>query len=187
MPRTLSEDARAKMVATSQELLAERGVDGFSVDEVARRSGVAKSTIYRHFGSGEDLMLAAVDELVHHVEAPDTGAVGSDLRAVVRAFLEVVDRPELRGLFVSMLARARTDPEFAARLRAIKEQRHSPLRLVLQRGIARGEVDPEIDLEVAMHLVQSPFVALIVEDEELRDRDVDAYLELIGRALAPPG
>ena len=64
--------------------------------------------------------------------------------------------------------------------------RHVPLRIAIQRGIARGEVDPEIDLDQAMYFVQGPFVAKrLVENDDVTDRDIDVFLDLIVRALAP--
>lgn len=188
MPRPLSEDARAKMLTSTRVIITERGIDGFTVDEVARRSGVAKSTIYRHFSSGDELMLAAVDDLVDVIEPVDTGSLRGDLGVVVREFVRLASVVEFRTMFVSLMNRARVDPDFAARLRTVKEQRHTPIRRVLQRGIARGEVDPEIDLELAMQFVQGPFVTtVIVEDGEISERALELYLDLIVRGLAPAG
>ena len=173
------------MIAASQEILSDLGVDGLTVDEVARRSGVAKSTLYRHFESVDDLVLAAVDELVHPSDIPDTGSFEGDLQQVVSEFLEVARTPAFRNFFVSMIARGRRDPEFAARVAAMKEQRQSPLRIVVQRGIARGEVDPDIDLDHAVHFVHSPFVTMLVEDAEMSEHEIAIQLALARRGLAP--
>ena len=51
--------SRERVLEAAQELLAQSGVGGFTVDEVARRSGVAKTTIYRHWPSREALVLDA--------------------------------------------------------------------------------------------------------------------------------
>ena len=85
-----------------------------------------------------------------------------------------------------MLSKALIDPEFAVLYRDLQEMRHAPLRVAIQRGMARGEVDPEIDLELAMYFVQGPFVAKrMVENEDISDREIDAFLDFIVRALAP--
>ncbi len=188
MARPLSEAARAKMILAAQELVMLHGVDGISVDEVARRSGVAKTTIYRHFGSVDELLLAAVEEMIEEIEPPDTGSFRGDLRAVIGAFMRIAEVPALRHLFVSMLARAIDDPEFAALYHAVKEQRHLPLRAAIQRGIARGEVDPDIDIELALQFVQGPFVAKrVIENEEIAERELDVLIDLVTRAIAPEG
>jgi hypothetical protein len=64
--------------------------------------------------------------------------------------------------------------------------RHAPLRVALQRGMARGEVDPEIDLETAMYFVQGPFVAKrLIEMDDLSEDEIDVFLRLVLRALSP--
>jgi AcrR family transcriptional regulator len=186
MPRPLSLTARRKMLRATQELLGVQGLDACTIDEVARRSGVAKTTIYRHFGSVDELALAAIGEMIEEIAVPDLGSIRADLRAVIDGFRALVPQDAFRRLFASMLLRAVTDPEFARLHERAQESRHVPLRLAIQRGIARGEVDPDIDIDTAMYVVQGPFVAKrLIESGELSDRDVDAFLDVIVRALAP--
>lgn len=186
MPRPLSQTARAEMLRAAQELVTEHGLEACTVEEIARRSGVAKTTIYRHFGSVDELAMAAIDGMIEQIEVPDLGSLRADLRAIVDVFRAIVDHDVFRRLFASMLARAVSDPEFARLYDQAQESRHIPLRIAIQRGIARGEVDPEIDLETAMYFVQGPFVAKrLIEIGDLTDRDVDVFLDLIVRALAP--
>ena len=174
------------MLGAAQDVLHAHGLDACTIEEIARRSGVAKTTIYRHFGSVDELALAAISEMIEEIEVPDLGSLRSDLRAVIDGFRSIVPQDVFRRLFASMLLRAVTDPEFARIHARAQESRHAPLRLAIQRGIARGEVDPDIDLETAMYVVQGPFVAKrLIEAGELTDREVDAFLDVIVRALAP--
>lgn len=186
MPRPLSQSARTKMIAAAQALITEQGLDACTIEEIARASGVAKTTIYRHFGGADGLAMAAIGEMIEEVEIPDLGSLRADLRAVVDAFRDLVHQDVFRRLFASMLTRAVVDPEFAKVYEQAQESRHVPLRIAIQRGIARGEVDPEIDVETAMYLVQGPFVAKrLIEIGDLADREIDVLLDLIVRALAP--
>jgi AcrR family transcriptional regulator len=186
MPRPLSQTARTKMIRAAQELLTAQGLDACTVEEIARRSGVAKTTIYRHFGTADELAVAAISEMIEEIDVPDLGSLRSDLRAVVDSFRSIVRQDAFRRLFATMLSRAVSDPEFAKIYDQAQESRHVPLRIAIQRGMARGEVDPEIDVETAMYFVQGPFVAKrLIEIGDLTDREVDAFLDLIVRALAP--
>src|SRR5690606_23080274 len=98
----------------------------------------------------------------------------------------IIRHEAFRRLFASMLSRAVSDPEFAKIYDQAQESRHVPLRIAIQRGIARGEVDPEVDVETAMYFVQGPFIAKrLIEIGDLTDREVDVFLDLIVRALAP--
>jgi AcrR family transcriptional regulator len=186
MARPLSPTARAAMLRAARELLASDGLDACTVEEVSRRSGVAKTTIYRHFGSADDLAVDALSEMIEEIDVPDLGSLRADLRAIVDWFLGVVRQDAFPRLFASMLSRAATDPEFKRIHDRAQECRHVPLRLAIQRGIARGEVDPAIELETAMYFVQGPFLAKrLIESGDVTDRQVDALLDLIVRALAP--
>lgn len=175
------------MISATQEIITDRGIDGFTVDEVARRSGVAKTTIYRHFCSGDELLLRGCDEMVEQFDAPDTGSLRGDLLAIIESVHRVTADPALRQVFVSMLNRAMTDEAFATHYRAMKEQRHAPLRDALLRGVERGEVDPEVDLDLAMHMAQGSFMAKrIVDNEEITVSEIEQLVDLVARALAPP-
>ena len=186
MPRPLSAAARAKMLEAAQQIITTEGIGACTIDAVARRSGVAKSTIYRHFANADDLAVTAINEMIEVVATPDQGSFRDDLRSIVMAFRDVVRHDTFRQLFVSMLSRAAVDDEYAAVYHQAQEMRHAPLRIAIQRGMARGEIDPGLDLELAMYFVQGPFVAKrLVELGELSDRDIEVFLDLIVKALAP--
>lgn len=175
------------MVSTAQQIVIGEGVDACTIDEVARRSGVAKSTIYRHFANADELAISAVDEMIQETAAPDTGSFREDLRTIIVSFRAIVGHPSFLRLFANMLDRALRDPAYAELYRRAQGLRHQPIRLALQRGMARGEVDPSIDLDRAMYFVQGPFVGKrMVEHQDVTDEDIDVFLDLIAKALAPP-
>lgn len=174
------------MVAAAQQTIVEHGLDACTLDEVVRRSGVAKTTFYRHFRDLDELVVNAIDDMIEEVASPDHGSFRADLEAIVRAFSGIVKHQGFRQMFASMLNRAIADPEFEVLYRQAQEMRHVPLRIAIQRGIARGEVDPEIELDQAMYFVQGPFVAKrLIENDDVTDRDIEVFLDLIVRALAP--
>jgi AcrR family transcriptional regulator len=174
------------MLQATQEITVSRGLEGFSVEEVARRSGVAKSTIYRHFASGDELLLAAMAELVDEVDDADTGTLRSDLVVIMSQFQAIATEPSIRRLFTSVLNRAISDPGFAALHDALVHERKAPIRLALQRGMARGEIDPAIDIELASTMAEGPFVARVLHERgDFRAGEVEQIVELLVKALAP--
>lgn len=176
------------MLSAAQDVVLASGLAACTIDEVARRSGVARTTIYRHFGTADELAVAAVEEMIADLEVPDLGSLRDDLSAVVRTFRDLVPAETFRRLVASMLIRALDDPGFATVYERTQETRQAALRVAIQRGIARGEVDPGIDLETAMNMVQGPFIAKrLIGHGEMTDRELDAMLDLIVRALAPVG
>jgi AcrR family transcriptional regulator len=90
MPRPLSTSARAKLLEAARELVAEGGPAAVTVDAVAKRSGVAKTTLYRHFENGHDLIITALRDLPASIETPDTGDLRDDLVELVCRFTQLV-------------------------------------------------------------------------------------------------
>ena len=175
------------MLDAAQAIIVADGFDACTVDEVSRRSGVAKTTIYRHFANGDELVIAAIECIRPDVDTPDTGSLAGDLRAMVEQFVDAVEPAVSRRLFVSMLHRALDNAQFEQAFRRSREAEYGPLRIVLQRAIARGEVDPEIDVTLAMQFLQGPFLVqhLLRPDAIALDERLDQMIELSCRALAP--
>lgn len=176
------------MLRATQDLVRERGLDAFTVEAVSALSGVAKTTIYRHFPSSDELLLAAMSEIAGDVPDIDTGDVRSDLVELVRLFAEIGTRPDVRQIMTAVMLRAATDEEFdRLRLRHIAE-RKAPLRLMVQRGIAAGLIDPTIDIETVSALIEGPMIARVMHDRSgFRPGEIDQIVGLVLRAIAPPG
>src|SRR5215471_6044879 len=85
-PRGLADERVEKskkvVLATTYQLLTKSGLSGVSVDAVSRQSGVAKTTIYRHWPSRESLLLDACSQLSARPQVPDTGKLKTDLEAL---------------------------------------------------------------------------------------------------------
>src|SRR5215203_5293355 len=79
MARPRSEEARRKALAAAIDLLVEKGVGDLTIEEVAQRSGVAKTTIYRHWPERASLIVDTVRTSFEHVSTPDTGSLRGDL------------------------------------------------------------------------------------------------------------
>ena len=98
MARPRSEEARRKALAAATDLIVERGVGNLTIEEVAARSGVAKTTIYRHWPERASLIIDTVRASFEHVATPDTGSLRGDLEAcfggMVRADLSRQGRPD---------------------------------------------------------------------------------------------
>jgi AcrR family transcriptional regulator len=172
------------MIRGARKVIASDGVYACTVDEVARLTGIAKTTIYRHFGGSDALVLAAVDGMVKTLDAPDTGSLRSDLEVITRRYLETARIPANRELFAWMVSRSMQDPEFAAKFRSVRIQPKGPTVIALQRAIARGEVDPTIDINLAIHVIQGPLMSKrSVENEELSEEEFQALLDFAVRAL----
>lgn len=184
MARPPSKTARAKLLRATAEILIEDGIGAMSIEAVARRSGVAKTTLYRHFGGIDGLVFAAVAASVSEAASSDTGSLIGDLREIQRNYLDIANSSINREVFAWMLTRAMQSPEAAALFRKERIQPRGPTVVALQRAIARGELPPTTDIELAMHVIQGPLISKrIVDNSDLTDDEFDTLLEMTVRAL----
>lgn len=184
MARPRSEDARRRLIDAAIEILSSEGPDAVTGDEVVRRSGVAKTTMYRHFGTTTALVFAAVGVRVSADAPPDTGSLRGDLEQIHRRYLDAAASPQSRALFVWMISRSIESDENRELFREARVQPRGPTVVALQRAIARGEIDVSIDLEMAMHVIQGPLISQrIVANSSVTDDELDTMLTMTLRAL----
>ena len=142
------ERSRLRVLTAAFDLLADGGVGGFSVEEVARRSGVAKTTIYRHWPPREALVADACRRMGAEQEetTPDTGSVVADVESILREIGRLLWSATWAAVLPSVVDVAERDPDFAAIHSEIQRGHAAPLEAVLARGVARGELPAEADV-----------------------------------------
>lgn len=188
MARTPSKAAREQLLRTTAEVLREHGIDAVTIEGVARRAQVAKTTLYRHFGGLEGLVFATAAAGVIDTQGVDTGSLAGDLRTIQRHYLDVASSRINREVFAWMLTRAMHSPNAASLFRSARIQPRGPTVLALQRAIARGEIPATTNIELAMHVIQGPLISKrIVDDTALTDDEFDTLLDMILRALGVRG
>jgi AcrR family transcriptional regulator len=143
-PRDESRDRAIETAAL--ELIVEQGFAGLTMEGVAARAGVAKTTVYRRWDNKAALVIDAFLRAGRDPSvAPDTGSVRGDLLEMLRAFLHMV---QSQGELVqALVAEQRRHPELAEAFRVtFLNQKKAAVREVLARGVARGEIPPHADL-----------------------------------------
>lgn len=159
MARPRSAEAHQKVLDAAVELVADEGISGFTIDEVARRSGVAKTTIYRRWSSTDELLVTALECTIEHLATPNNGSLRTDLIQIYTAVMAMMEQPRVFGTMLGALARAATDPDFHRVLQEFEKERHQPLLTILQLAQARGEIAADADLELMLDFVEGPVVA----------------------------
>ncbi|GGT04068.1 TetR/AcrR family transcriptional regulator [Nonomuraea spiralis] len=125
-------------------MVAEKGYDGLTVEGVAERSGVNKTTIYRWWPSKAALLGAAlVESDVLGFETPDTGSFRGDLVALVEQIVRLLTEPPGSDIAVTALAAAVRHPELDAR--RFFADRFARERVIFERAARRGELSASAD------------------------------------------
>ena len=185
-PRDARTD-RAILEATL-ELMAERGIHAFRTEDVAARAGVGKGAIYRRYASKDALVTAAVAGLVNReIRIPDTGTTRGDLRALMHEAVDLYRGSLPAQLMPELVGAMARRPELAAAVRdGFLAGRRTALAEVLRRGIERGDLRPDIDLDLALDVFGGPlFYRLLITGGPIDDQLAEGVAELILSGFAP--
>jgi AcrR family transcriptional regulator len=153
--RPRSERAAKAIIDATLDLLAEEGgVAGVSIEAVAARAGVGKTTIYRRWPNKEALIIDALAALKEPFPDPGGASVRDDLVAFARAFLSDKTDKKRLDCYWSIMSGAERYPELMARFtREIVEPRRDMLRRILRHGIDSGALRADVDIEVTMWMI----------------------------------
>jgi AcrR family transcriptional regulator len=185
--RPRDERADQAILAAALELMAEQGVRDLRVDDVARRAGVGKATIYRRYRSKEELVTSTVAQLVSEISLPDTGSTRGDLQALMRNAVRVYSGSLEAGVMPGLVDAMSRDANLAKTVReGFLAGRRAALRSVLERGVARGDLSPDLDFELALDVLGGPlFYRLLVTGGPIDEPLAEGVAELILRGFAP--
>ena len=148
--------SRQVITDTAVELLVEHGLTGTTIEAISARSGVAKTTIYRHWPDKRALLLAAVEATIPAAALPDSGSLHGDLEVFTDDLARIVTTPPTSALIPALIDAAERDTEVASLLAHFTAERRKPLRAAIGRAIERGELQSDRDLDVIDDLLLGP-------------------------------
>jgi AcrR family transcriptional regulator len=172
------------------ELLADRGLSAMSIEEVAARAGVGKTTIYRRWPSKGLLALDAFVTSFREAQPPnDTGTLRGDLLAALHAWVHAVTQTPMGRMLTSLIAEAQHDPELRG---AWRERVLEPLRvqhrIMLDRAIERGEIPASVDRDVVLDLFFGAAEhRLLLGHLPMTDDFIAAVVDVILAGIQPAG
>jgi AcrR family transcriptional regulator len=134
--------------------LTERGYADTTVERVAARAGIAKTTIYRRWRSLDGLLADLMAErAAQQIPVPDEGDLGSDLRALARSVVAGVRQPAIRAALASIVAAAVQDRAARDVLSRFLDGRVAAMTAIIDRGVLRGELPPGTDAAAVIRTV----------------------------------
>lgn len=188
MGRPRSSDATDKLRATTAKIVFSEGVAACTVEEVARRSGIAKSTIYRRYVDVDELIFDMVSTMVTEPAPVDTGSLAGDLSVILKRYLKASERQTTRELYLWMAQRGQQEERLAELFEKARVQPGGPTTVALQRAKDRGELSADLDMELALHMIQGPFFTKrLVENAEPDAEEFDSLIAMIVAALQSVG
>ena len=176
----------AALEATIAELAA-TGYVALTLDAVARRAGVHKSTLYRRWGTREALVLDAMLGLAgERVPIPDTGSLRGDLAALARAASVTAASPQGQAVVRAVVAAGPHDAALAAASRRFWSERLGLDGAIVERAVARGEAAADTDPQAVIEAVLGPvYFRLLVTGEPVDAAYTDAVAAVVAAGIAP--
>lgn len=186
--RGRAEQVVQRVVKATAEELRRVGYAALRVEDVAARSGVHKTTIYRRWPTKADLFAATIATMMGRSEQRgviDTGTVRGDLRASLLAVLDLT--PSEQGILRVMQVE-RAIPEVNALARHFRDELSGMRLSMVRRGIARGELPRGVDAKLIVDLVSAPVHRALLFDESVDASYLDRLLDavLAGAAACAP-
>jgi AcrR family transcriptional regulator len=181
-----AERSKQVILDATRELLAEDGdIGSLTVEAVAARSGVAKTTIYRRWRDKWELALDAVmiDMLPGFADPVDVGDTRKELITFVNSVVKIWSTPPYGQAMQGLISEIATQPELAREYRdRVVNPRRDQLAPVIERGIERGDLRPDTDARLVHELLVGPILYRLLLsggpfDRKLGTRLVDAILE----------
>jgi AcrR family transcriptional regulator len=168
------------------DVVIEDGVDKIGIPEISRRAGVRDSSIYRRWGTRENLildtLLAASERLL---AVPDTGTLHGDLTNFARELISYLDAP-LGHALVRTLASVTDTGDIADARSTFWETRYGAIKVMFDRAVDRGELPKGTDARVAIELLIAPIhFRNLLTREASDDHFADQLATYVVRALRP--
>ncbi|HMO54238.1 MAG TPA: TetR/AcrR family transcriptional regulator [Tepidiformaceae bacterium] len=161
--------SRAAILAATAALLIEEGAGGVTIEGIAARSGVAKTTIYRHWKTRSQLVFDGFESmLLSHPAPPPEGPVAERLTIILNGLVRGLTTSEWAPAVTALIDAGDRDPEIRSLLHDFLARRMAPGREVLQEAIERGEITPALDIDLAVSALVGPiFYRRLVSREEM--------------------
>lgn len=170
--------SREKILRAATDLLVEYGPRAVTVDAVSEASGVAKSTLYRHWPSRNDLLVDVVRSNIPDIAQPDLGAgFARALRQLVDAAVVAFGDPRWSRIFPAITSLRMSMPDLDSFIESDSAEKKVALAEILELGVAEGVLPGPVDVDDVANMLVGPLVfAAITATGEARSQERLAQL-----------
>ncbi|MGW8066262.1 TetR/AcrR family transcriptional regulator C-terminal ligand-binding domain-containing protein [Streptomyces ziwulingensis] len=175
---------RSAVLRAAGDALAEHGLAGLDLADVARRAEVGKTTVYRRWGTPATLVADLLADMAEQsLPRTETGTLLGDLRANARLVRHTLADPRQGALFKAVIAAAACDPQTAAALHRFYDVRVAEWEPCARQAVERGELPANTDTREVIRAVSAPlYYRLLTTDEPLDEAAADRAAEAAAAA-----
>lgn len=175
---------RASVLDATIELLSDVGYERLTIEAIASRAGVHKTTVYRRWPTKAELVLDATRTISERgIPIPDTRTLRGDLRALARDVVATIGSESGGRRSLSLVAAAASTPELAAAMHRFWAERLIATRPIVERAIARGELPAAADANTIIEALIGPlWIRLLLTGETIDESVADRVADLVAAA-----
>lgn len=174
------ERTRRVVLAATIDVIAERGFRGATVDAIASRSGVARSTIYRNWNDRNELLLNAVRSRFGALNDTIVGELRGDLVTLCTRLVRLLTVEPMASVAASLIVESRRDPALGDLHRRFAEGRMREIASVVEAATARGDLPPVADpIGFAVELGGPIFLRAMVLREAIDPAWIEAHVDAV--------
>ena len=187
--RPRSENARQAILRSTIKLLRKTGFEQLSIEAIAADAGVGKATVYRWWPSKGALVVDAfASSTQDELHFPDSGSVYRDVSLQMNQWLSVLR--SARGCIVrAIIGAGQSDPELLVEFRKrLLRPRREEAYATLRRGIVRGELPPDLDLDLVLDMLYGAiYMRFLIRHDELTEDYIREVCRIVLDGAASEG
>ena len=177
-PRILA--SKEKVVQTAIAQMCEVGLPNVTIDGLSKKSGVAKTTIYRHWETLDDIILSAIDHMTGAPQFVDSGSLQQDVETTLMNLSRCFRSENWARCMPDIIEKGRIDKSFGEKKRQIMHQQFEPLTKAIQNARERGEIDANIDDDLLFSQLVGPlFMRYMLKNEPLKEELIKQHVATI--------
>jgi AcrR family transcriptional regulator len=183
-----SEEARQAVLEAADNLLAEVGFAGVTIEGIAARAGVGKQTIYRWWQSKTDVLMDAfLEDAIEYLVPQDSGDLSKDLRNHLSHLAKFLTQSDAGSVFRALAGQAQHDIKMANRFRKDYLGRQRDIdRVPILRAIERGELAADTDVELTVDQLVGPiYYRVLVTGESVDHKFTNGLVTAFLNRLQP--
>ena len=168
------------------QLLQDQGYEPLSVSMIAERAGVHETSLYRRWGTKEQLVVAAItSQVARDIPIPDTGTLRSDLIQLLQFLRAFLLSPLGHAIAQTAIATTRV-PALNALHTDIWQRRRTHLQIIFERALTRGEISAQADSQLLFEALISVFYTrLFLFNEQIDEALPEQIVDLILPGVCP--
>jgi AcrR family transcriptional regulator len=167
LPRTPSKEAHEKVLTAALRLIADRGIEGSSMDAIAAASGVSKATVYKHWANKDALLIDVIRQQSANYPSFDSGDPRSDLVALLTHLARKAKTEQIAKIWPRIMGYAASNPKFGRALQEfIFRPRREMILRILRQAAKNGGLRADIDPQLAADLLIGPIMHRRFVDEK---------------------